>query len=224
MSLEVSLITTSRHHLEMRNICHRSTRRPGAYANRKTAHRGGSNGSPRRASTSHRSHHSATRTEKLCASCTTQSSKAERSFCRDRLTGLSGHVSVVPLVFSADVLEHVAVGDQCQRGLETKRPRVIRRIVEGHLQVHVPKVTPTIAFGHAHGLTSWVSEAVQPRPFLKTGRFDYQRIALPASSGRPHPARFQILRQAATIDVNLACRIAVAREHHNLPGGLNHLE
>src|SRR5262249_33867442 len=93
----------------------------------------------------------------------------------------AGHVGTVLLVLRADVLENVAVGEQRQRGLEAKRPGVILRVVERPLHVHVADVTPTIAFGDAHGFASRVSKAVQPRPVVETGRFDYQRIALPVS-------------------------------------------
>src|SRR5215831_10288888 len=87
-------------------------------------------------------------------------------------------VDAIFLVFRADVLENVAVGNQRQRGLETERAGVIRRVVEGHLRVHVAKVTPAIAFGDAHRGASRVSEAVQPGALIESGRFDDERIGL----------------------------------------------
>jgi len=67
------------------------------------------------------------------------------------------------------------------------------------------------------------SQALSLKPVVSTTSVSH----LPASHGRPHPARddvSRVLRQAAPVDVDLARRITVPRENHNLARGLNHLE
>src|SRR5438046_5239008 len=95
-------------------------------------------------------------------------------------------VRTVPLVLVADVFKHVAVWHQPQWKFEGEGPRVVLRIIERDLQIHVAEVAAAIAFGDVHGFAARVAEGVEPRPVVQAGRVDDKRLALPMPNRAPH--------------------------------------
>src|SRR2546426_1422798 len=99
------------------------------------------------------------------------------------LTWLSlPQVSAVLLVLVADVFKEVAVWYQPQSSLDGEGPRVVLRIIEGDLQIHVAEIAAAIALGDVHGFAARVAECVEPCPVVEAARVDYKRIALPMAN------------------------------------------
>src|SRR5215467_4137325 len=88
-------------------------------------------------------------------------------------------VSAVLLVFVADVFEEIAVRYQFQPCLDGERPRVVSRIIEGDLQIHVTEIKTAITLCDVHGFAARVTEYVEPGPVIKADCLDYESVALP---------------------------------------------
>src|SRR2546427_2912663 len=82
-------------------------------------------------------------------------------------------VSAVLLVLGADVFKEVAVRYQPQSSLDGEGPRVVLRIIESDLQIHMAEIAAAIALGDAHGFAARVAESVEPGPVVEADRVDY---------------------------------------------------
>src|SRR5207249_7165565 len=107
--------------------------------------------------------------------------------CRN--TGSPLQMSAILLVLRADIFKEIVVGYQLQSRLEGERPRVVFRIVEGDLQIHVAKIPPVVALGDVHGLAARMAGSVKPGPVVETARVDYKCIAFPVPHGISPPGR-----------------------------------
>src|SRR5215469_5460862 len=115
----------------------------------------------------------------------------------------SAYVCLVLLILAADEFEDIAVRDQLQLCLKRERPRVVCRILESHLQIHMPEIPAAIALRDVHRFAPQMAGSIEPALIVKTDCFDGQRVALPFAHRVPHPGRLWIVREASPVRVNL---------------------
>ena len=88
-------------------------------------------------------------------------------------------VRLILLVLAANKLQNVGIRNQPQIQLQGKRPSVVFRVIEGHIQLHVPEVAAVVALRNAHGLAPRIAGTIKPAFIGKPNRFDGQRVTLP---------------------------------------------
>src|SRR5260370_14703547 len=105
-------------------------------------------------------------------------------------------VRVFPILFvlHADVLNDVRIGNQVQRCLVGKRPRVIFWIVILDLKVEMPEIAPAVPLGDQHVLASWMPGVIQPALLFEARRLNNKSVALPFSYGNSQPRSVRIFR------------------------------
>lgn len=88
-------------------------------------------------------------------------------------------VRSVLFILAADVFEDVAVCNEIQFRLESEWARVILRVLDLHLQVHMSEVAAVIVFSDPHRSAAGVPEGVEPTVLGEPGSLDNERVALP---------------------------------------------
>src|SRR6185295_14296048 len=134
------------------------------------------------------------------------------------------YVDAVFLVFGTHCLQHIAVGNQVEREFHCERPRVVLRIVDSQVDVHMPEVAAMVALDHAGRFAAGVSRGVEWSLSVKARGLDGQCVALPLAHGISHPGELQILGKPSTVCVDLARRIVVLEQHYHLLLRLDNLE
>ena len=82
-------------------------------------------------------------------------------------------VRAVLLVLIADVFKEVAIRYQRQLSADGERSRVILRVIESDLQIHVTEIAAAITFCDVHGFAARVAESVEPSPVIQADCVDY---------------------------------------------------
>src|ERR1700686_3480457 len=101
-------------------------------------------------------------------------------------------VFLILFVLRADVLNDVRIGNQVQRCLVGKRPRVIFCILIADFKVDVPEIAPAVPLGDQHVLAAWMPGVIQPALLFEARRLNDKGVALPFSYGRSQPRRVRI--------------------------------
>ena len=109
-------------------------------------------------------------------------------------------VRLILLVLAANKLQNVGIRNQPQIHLQGKRPSVVFRVIEGHIQLHVPEVAAVVALAvldmlleikTAANAETWVrNELTAGRRIMGFGHRVYKVRDPRAEDCRHHQASF----------------------------------